>query len=343
MKISIAICTYNGEKYIAEQINSILNQTLKPDEIIVCDDRSTDNTIKILEEIRQKSSVPVSIFINEKNLGVTKNFHKAIALCKSEYVALSDQDDVWLPEKLEKMVGFLEDTSNRKINVVFTDMLLVDDNLQSLNKTMWDFLGFNEHFKNKWKKKGALNLILERGNVAAGAAMVFRRDYVVKLLPAIAADYKIMVHDWVIAILAAKDKCIAFLDIITVWYRQHIDQAIGTRGDFGKTMLPEASDDKKKNESKEEIALRIKMEIDYVKFYLEEYTKAGLSAKDLKPFHNQISHFEARENLPEKRIRRIPVIFREFFSMHYYKYSRSMFLATIRDFMASSKTGRNNK
>lgn len=89
--ISIAMTTYNGEKYLREQLDSILNQTFSDFELIICDDCSKDATVKILEEYSLKDK-RVRYFVNEKNLGFKKNFEKAISLCSGEYVAFSDQD-----------------------------------------------------------------------------------------------------------------------------------------------------------------------------------------------------------------------------------------------------------
>src|ERR1700761_6388216 len=101
------MATYNGQRYLEQQILSILNQTLKPDEFIVCDDGSTDGTIAILEKFAQQNKL--RYIINDRQLGLVANFKKAVSLANNEsYIALSDQDDVWLPEKLEKSVALLQ-------------------------------------------------------------------------------------------------------------------------------------------------------------------------------------------------------------------------------------------
>ena len=94
MKTSIALCTYNGEKFLREQLDSIALQTLLPDELVACDDRSCDSTMEILQEFRERVSFPVHIHQNEENLGSTKNFEKAIKLCSGDIIALCDQADV---------------------------------------------------------------------------------------------------------------------------------------------------------------------------------------------------------------------------------------------------------
>ena len=102
LTISIALCTYHGERFLQEQLDSFLQQTRLPDELVVCDDGSTDLTVPILEAFGVQAPFPVRLSINSQNLGFTKNFEKAISLCRGEIIAMSDQDDVWLPEKLEK-------------------------------------------------------------------------------------------------------------------------------------------------------------------------------------------------------------------------------------------------
>src|SRR5215510_13144854 len=100
VKISIAMCTHNGAPYLAEQLNSILAQTRLPDEVVVCDDCSSDNSRAILESFASKAPFLVSLQFNEQRLGSTKNFEKTIELCQGDVIALCDQDDVWSIEKL---------------------------------------------------------------------------------------------------------------------------------------------------------------------------------------------------------------------------------------------------
>lgn len=98
-KVSIAMTTYNGGKYLREQLESLYSQTRVPDEVIVCDDNSMDNTIEILEEYKQRKGL--IYYVNNPGLGVNKNFEKAIRLCTGDYIAICDQDDVWMPQKIE--------------------------------------------------------------------------------------------------------------------------------------------------------------------------------------------------------------------------------------------------
>ncbi|MEI7525266.1 MAG: glycosyltransferase family 2 protein [Mariniphaga sp.] len=119
-KISIALATFNGQNYIEEQLYSILNQTIIPFEIIICDDNSTDETLTIIENIA-KSNPMIKVFVNQDTLGVNLNFQKAITLCKGDYIALSDQDDIWKPEKLitqlESILKFKDNSEKGLLSV----------------------------------------------------------------------------------------------------------------------------------------------------------------------------------------------------------------------------------
>lgn len=139
--ISVAIATYNGEKYLEEQLDSILSQTLKPAEIIVCDDRSTDGTVKILEQYSRKGLL--SYYVNEHRLGFIGNFKKAVSLCSpANYIALSDQDDIWLPSKLKQAAEYLQKIDDAEHPVmVYSDLILVDQDKNIINYSFRDELG----------------------------------------------------------------------------------------------------------------------------------------------------------------------------------------------------------
>lgn len=106
--VSVVICTYNGEKYIAEQIDSILSQTYTLNEIIIQDDCSTDNTFNILERYSNKNN-RIKIFRNDKNIGFNSNFKSAVKRAKSDFIAIADQDDIWYSEKIAKQVTAIGD------------------------------------------------------------------------------------------------------------------------------------------------------------------------------------------------------------------------------------------
>ena len=127
MKISIAMAAYNGEKYLRAQLESFLLQSRLPDELIVCDDGSTDATLEILELFRQKAPFNVYIFRNKINLGFTKNFEKSIMKCSGDLIFFSDQDDIWFNNKVEVIEKAC--VSNPEKLLLIHDGKLVDENL----------------------------------------------------------------------------------------------------------------------------------------------------------------------------------------------------------------------
>lgn len=126
-RISIAMATYNGGQYLQAQLDSFLAQSRRPDELVVCDDRSTDETVAILEAFRDVAPFDVQIFCNAETLGYVRNFEKVLAQCSGDIIFLSDQDDVWFPEKLEAMIDRM--TEDRALQVLQCDMVLTDADL----------------------------------------------------------------------------------------------------------------------------------------------------------------------------------------------------------------------
>ena len=143
--ISVAMATYNGEKYIIEQLDSIRNQSLTPDEVVICDDRSTDHTVSLIETYIDKYSLNGwQIHVNEQNLGYINNFWKAILLTRGDYIFLSDQDDVWMNNKIEMMVGIMKkndalmlhtevDVIDNEHNIIRKSMNKLPEGLQKVN------------------------------------------------------------------------------------------------------------------------------------------------------------------------------------------------------------------
>mgnify|MGYP004481559507 FL=1 len=120
MRISVAMATYNGHKYIVEQLDSIRNQSLKVDEVVICDDQSSDDTVSIIRNYIEKYKLDNwKVTVNKKNLGYADNFFKAMNETSGNYIFLSDQDDIWLEDKVEKMVDVLE--KNPKVIVLGSD------------------------------------------------------------------------------------------------------------------------------------------------------------------------------------------------------------------------------
>ncbi len=206
--ISVAMTTYNGEKFLREQIDSILNQTHKDIELVICDDGSTDSTREILKEYEAKDK-RVRIFFNETNLGFKKNFEKAASLCNGDYIAFSDQDDVW---ELTKIQDSIEHIGSNKL--LCTDALEVDTNLTSLDYTLRESMGLKELPKDYIELQK--NLI--HHTFVQGATILATSEFIKSNLP---FPDEIQFHDWYFGVLAAVNKSLVYLNKPTIKYRQH--------------------------------------------------------------------------------------------------------------------------
>lgn len=145
-RISIAMATYNGGKYLQEQLDSFRIQSRLPDELVACDDGSSDDTVAILESLRKVAPFEVRVIRNVDNLGYVHNFEKALSLCSGDIIFLSDQDDVWFPEKIDVMSSRM--VSEPGLQVLQCDMVLTDENLTPSRYTQLGNLraaGFRDH------------------------------------------------------------------------------------------------------------------------------------------------------------------------------------------------------
>ena len=228
MKISVALCTYNGEKFISEQLNSIINQTLSVDEIIVCDDNSKDKTVSLCEEILSKSGIDYKVIVNIPALGVTNNFLKALKMTTGDYIFTCDQDDVWDEKKVEIFIGEAKKSSSL---IYFSNGLLVDADNHSLNKTLWDSINLN-YFEIEGLDS-PLETILKRP-IVTGAAMCVSR----KLIDSVESVPENWLHDEWFSIIASVEKSITPINKKTFNYRQHGNNVVGaTKKSFKEGLL----------------------------------------------------------------------------------------------------------
>jgi len=222
MRISIALCTYNGEKYIREQLISLLNQTILPDEIIVCDDNSTDDTVSIINTFSNENQF--NIFVNTKNIGTIKNFEKAISLTTGDIIFLSDQDDIWYPDKIEKMINAFDNNLGNLL--VFSNGDLIDGNGVLIGSTLWDKWDFNLEIRKNWKNNElAFNDLFKNNNKVTGATVAFCKELKNNILPInIPFEYW---HDVWIALHASGLNGLHFIEESLIQYRIHSNQQIG--------------------------------------------------------------------------------------------------------------------
>ncbi|AAT88494.1 hypothetical protein ATY41_07390 [Leifsonia xyli subsp. xyli] len=221
--VSVALCTRNGERFVRAQVESILSQDPPISELVVSDDGSTDRTLSIVEETVRAScaAVVLRILRNAEPLGVTANFEQAIAACGGEFIALSDQDDVWHAGRLADALPFFDDA---RVQLVHTDARLVDSAGEPLGGTLFGALEIAPELVAEENDGDALGVLLRR-NTVTGATTVLRASLVERARPFPDA----WVHDEWLAVCAAIVGAVRSLPRTTIDYRQHGGNQIGVK------------------------------------------------------------------------------------------------------------------
>lgn len=224
--ISVALCTYNGAAWIKDQLQSLVRQTLVPDEIIVCDDGSTDNTLDLVENFSAQYPGIFKVSRNQSKLGPRKNFEQAISFCRGAFIFLCDQDDVWLPSKIEKSIYALNEHPSAK--GVFCNGMLMDEKGVSLQETMWDALYWEEPLRKITNPENLLRYLLTNGNIVTGTALCIRRSACEDILPFQTVNGTW--HDHWIALVLAACRSLIWLPEPLLLYRIHAQQQVGFSG-----------------------------------------------------------------------------------------------------------------
>lgn len=223
--VTIVMTTYNGEKYLKEQIESILTSTYKDFVLYIVDDGSQDNTMKILENYRERYPDKINIYQNEANLGVTLNYLNAICRTTSDYIMLCDQDDVWKKDKIArtlKRIRQIEVQFGKELPIaVFTDANVVDEQLNIINESFF--------------RSGRLNplrvdlphLLME--NKLIGCTVMINQA-VRRILQGSSLPQNARFHDGWLGLIAAAFGKISFIKEPTILYRQHEDNIVGDKG-----------------------------------------------------------------------------------------------------------------
>lgn len=216
-QIDILLATYNGEKYIEEQLDSILSQTYSNFRLIISDDYSEDGTRRILEEYEKKDE-RIKVFYQEKNLGYVKNFEFLLTKVENEIYALADQDDIWLPEKIEKTIVNMQSNNS---DLCFTDLILIDENGNEISKSFWKEKSFDSKIKKDKEYKGLL-----LNNYITGCTIVSKKEFIKYILP-IPKDSKYLIHDYWIPIVISQKGKISYMREPYIKYRQHGNNQVG--------------------------------------------------------------------------------------------------------------------
>lgn len=315
-KISIAICTYYGEAYLQEQLDSFAVQTRLPDEVVICDDCSQDGTRQILTDFAERAAFPVHLYFNEQNLGFIKNFEKAIRLCEGDIIVLSDQDDVWEPNKLEIIE---KEFTGPDVGLVYADAAVVDENLELLDKTLWQYISFTDEKQKKVVEGKAFDLLISNGHFL-GSSMAFRAKYKDLILP-IPLDIQCLHDNWIAFVVST----VAKFEIVSerlIKYRQHQQQCSDGVARRSKPETVFAA----RRRVNEYAGIINQLKIVEDRLLKSSYDQASIKHAIIK-IEQAKSHLENRATLPKAFILRLPIVAKDLLFRRYHKYSNGFYSA----------------
>lgn len=293
--LCVVMCTYEGERYLPEQLASILGQRVLPDSMVIVDDASTDRTVAIARDFAAHAPFPVDVHVNQRNLGFARNFERAISLAGGEVLVLCDQDDVWMKNRLER-IGRVFDRAP-EVAFVFSDAELVDAQLRPLSARLSAAVQFGPE-ERRATAAGKLFEVLVRGNVVTGATMAFRSRYRPLLLPFPPG----VEHDAWTALLLSALAPVVYLDEPLIQYRQHDRNEIGAKRVGLAGRLLRARRDRTNG-----LATQRARNLGA----LERLASLPLSSRRRELLRESAEHLGVRAALPESRARRVAPVLRE--------------------------------
>ena len=308
MTISIAMCTYNGARFLQPQLDSLLAQTRLPDQIVICDDRSSDGTWQILEQFVSKArrmGVDVHLQRNDANLGYVRNFQACLQLCSGELIFLCDQDDVWMAQKLERFSArFAQDPS---LVLLHADARLVDADGEDLHCGLFESLEISAGELSALHAGQALSVLLRR-NTVTGATAALRRELVATALPVEPG----WIHDeWLAMAAAASGGRVDCLEWAAIDYRQHGGNQIGAVKRSFRQKLAGAGP---RRVYLQGFALRLEalLERSRQQGWLDAGQRAELDAR--------LAHVQSRARLPRTLLPRLAVVLQQWRLGNYARY-----------------------
>ena len=319
-EVSIVVATYNGQRYLSEQLDSIFAQTYRCREVIASDDASTDGTCRLLEGYRQSAGLVV--LAHDRNVGSTGNFERGIMYASGDLIAFADQDDVWQPDKIERSVARLREA---QADLVFGDAVMVDESLHPLGDTMWQRIGFSASRRARFASEGPFPILL-RENVVMGTTLLARTDLVRRFCPMSPR----WVHDAWIAILAAFVSArIALVDGPLLLYRRHARQQIGAR----KLQRP-------LQHPGQWFAAQAQAWSDLASFVRQRAGRDGfpLHPDRIAQIESKARHLAVRRDYPDARLQRLAPILRELATGRYIKFAEGVGSA-LKDLLVHHRSG----
>lgn len=323
--VSVALCTYNGEKFIEEQLESILSQSILPTHIVVSDDGSTDGSVQLIRRVlaparMKKLGITVNVMTRTSPLGVTANFESALNSSPGDLIALCDQDDVWHENHIETLMAAFDAP---EVMLAHGDARLVNSEGAPRAHTLMQTLRVGRaELRDEQGPEGFVTLV--RRNLVTGATAMVRRELVQAARP----FPREWIHDHWLALVASLTGRVHFLPELTVDYRQHGANEIGVTRLTAGTAVDLLGQSRRTRQLDRVRRLEV----------LAERLDAGglpCSASQRRFVADKLEHERRRLNFAATRWRRLPGVSRELFSGRYHRLSRG-FIDVVRDALSRS-------
>jgi glycosyltransferase involved in cell wall biosynthesis len=330
LRLSVAMAVYNGARYLTEQLDSIARQSRTPDELVISDNHSTDGTTKIVEAFASSAPFPVRLYVNEANLGIGKNFEQAIRLCSGEVICLSDCDDVWYANKLQRIEEVF--SAAPSVGIVFSDADLVRQDLTATGYRLWRSTPVRSQESTEILKKGrtALGALLRWRPAWCGNTMAFRARLNSLILPM--PDQRLMWggnHDAWIALLAV---CVTDAGCIPdplLAYRRHSAQESA-----GHDKLPPLLRLKRAGRPLVQV---VPPGLErFICDRLNSLPEASSYKECILEIQDWARHLSTRVDLPPRRLSRLPSITRELITGRYHRFSNGI-VSAVRDIYSAGE------
>lgn len=323
LKTSVALCTFNGARFLAEQLDSIVMQSRIPDEIVLYDDASEDGTVDIARSYQEK--LPIQIVVNRQRQGTTRNFSNAIAACTGDIIFLCDQDDIWDAGKVERISACF--CRPDRPGMVFSDAILIDQHSRPTGGSLWKTNRFFPRKRERFEQGNAFAHLL-RSNIVTGATAAFRREFNKVILP-IPQSW---IHDYWIATVIASLAPIYSQPAPLTRYRIHSAQQIGLhKNSLSKVMALLA---KAKN-----------LSVEYEK-YLTLQARIAVSRADLIAptesvmiLNQKLNHIGRRNQIAKDGSSKLATLVGEVFNGNYSRFSYG-WVDVLSDVLLITRTGK---
>lgn len=315
---SVAMCTYNGARYIEQQLDSIFQQTHRPAELVICDDGSVDGTLEIVE--RYAHLTRLVLVENPKNLGFIKNFEQALGLCQESFILLSDQDDVWLADRAEQQLQLLQ--AKPRVSLVFSDAYRVNAKLKTLTPDLWQCVHFSIANQQRFKNGEALAVLL-RHNVVTGATVALKKSFLNEALP-FSGNYP---HDAWLGLKAAQNDAIDFIPEKLIQYRQHEANTLGAIHESWLKKVSKLLTGYRRNQFPPEFFLRLRA--------YQELLDEGTCTKQQSALISEVKSFQIFRlsimNGHQNKIEALAMML-SYLKRHYYQHYAAGVSSLVKDF-----------